>query len=308
MSKQGRVVQGAESLLVKTVVGLLSALPIEVASRLGGAVAACFGPLLPVSRKVGDANLRMAMPELSKAERRHVIHQVWKNLGQTIAELADIKAMKERPVGSRLPGYSLQGWEEHALPFLEPGKPAIFFTGHLANWEVMPIIAASRGLDFGFMYRAASNPLVDEVLKNLRRSGYEGKVKMFPKGASGAKAAYAHLSRGGVLGLLVDQKLDTGLPVPFFGKTAMTMDALASFALRFRCPVLPIHAKRLGPGRLMAVCDKPLRLPQTGDKQADILALTSDMNQTLERWIKEQPGDWLWLHRRWPRQINSPTH
>lgn len=163
------------------------------------------------------------------------------------------------------------------------------------------MIAATHGLDFGFMYRAAANPLVDETLKTLRQSGYAGNVKMFPKGAAGARAAYAHLSRGGTLGLLVDQKLDTGLAVPFFGRPAMTMDALASFALKFRCPVLPIHVRRLGPGRLAVLCDPPLSLPQTGDKKADIVALTNDMNRVLEDWIRQQPGDWLWLHRRWPR-------
>lgn len=293
--------QQAEAVLVKSLSSLLGALPVTIASRLGGMVAAGIGPSLSVSKKVGEANLRMALPELSASQRRQVIHDVWKNLGQTIAELTNLKALPEVPKGSQQPGYSLEGWGEYVTPHLAPGQPGIFFTGHLANWELMPLIAAAHGLDFGFMYRAASNPLVDATLKKQRQANYEGDVKMFPKGAAGARAAYAHLSRGGVLGLLVDQKLDTGLSVPFFGQNAMTMDALASFALKFRCPVLPIHMKRLGPARLRVICDPALSLPQTGDKQADILALTTEMNRTLEGWIREQPGDWLWLHRRWPR-------
>lgn len=300
MSQRHNFTQQAEALLVKALVCLLSALPVATASRLGGTIAGFIGPFLAVSRKVGDKNLRLAMPDLSVLERRDIIRQVWRNLGQTVAELPQLTALSERPDGSAKAGYTLEGWEENAAPYLEPGKPALFFTGHLANWEIMPIVACSRGVDFGFMYRAASNPIVDEALKNIRQRGYSRPVKMFPKGAAGGKAAYAHLSRGGVLGLLVDQKLDTGLSVPFFGRPAMTMDALASFALRFRCPVLPIHVKRLGPAQLKVIFDPPLVLPQTGDKQADILALTNEMNQTLERWIRAKPGDWLWLHKRWP--------
>ena len=85
---------------------------------------------------------------------------------------------------------------------------------------------------------------------------------MFAKGAAGGRAAYAHLLKGGHLGLLVDQKLDTGLSVPFFGHDAMTMDALASFALKFRCPVIPTYVDRIAPARLRVTCEAPLALPE----------------------------------------------
>lgn len=290
-----------EAGLVRALVRMMSALPIATASWVGGKTARLLGPLLPVSRKVGEANLSLAMPALSPQERRAIIRQVWENLGQTFTELANLRALQEVPPGSLAPGYCVTGWEEHVAPLLVPGKPAIFFTGHLANWEVMPVLAAKYGVDFGFMYRAASNQLVDDTLRHLRRAGYKTDVKMFAKGSAGARAAYAHLSRGNVLGLLVDQKLNTGIDAPFFGKPAKTMDALAAFALKFQCPVLPIHVRRLGPARLEVTCDPALALPHTGDKQADIAALTGTMNQTLERWVTAQPGDWLWLHRRWPK-------
>ncbi len=293
--------QRAEAWLAGAMIWLLSLLPPSAASRLGGAVARSVGPLLPVSRKVGDANLRLAMPELSAGARKQIIRQVWGNLGQTIAELVRLKDIREVPTGAPGPGYSISGWDENVAPLLEPGKPALFFTGHIGNWEVMPLMADAYGVDFGFMYRAPSNRLVDEMLTRLRQRSYKHKVAMFAKGGRGAREAYAHMSRGGALGLLVDQKLDTGLAVPFFGKTAMTMDALAIFALKFRCPVFPIHTRRLGPARLEVVCDPPLVLPSSGDKQADALALTTQMNRIIEGWVRRQPGDWLWLHRRWPK-------
>ena len=73
------------------------------------------------------------------------------------------------------------------------------------------------------------------------------------KGSAGAREALAHLRRGGVLGMLVDQKLNEGLAVPFFGRPAMTTPALAQFALRFRCPVIPVHPVRLGPARFRVI-------------------------------------------------------
>jgi KDO2-lipid IV(A) lauroyltransferase len=111
------------------------------------------------------------------------------------------------------------------------------------------------------------------------------------------------MMRGQHLGLLVDQKLDNGIPVPLFGQPAMTAPATASLALKFKCPVLPVHVVRVGPARLNVICEAPLVLPDTGGKEQDVLALTTEMNRTLERWIREKPGAWLWLHRRWPREM-----
>nr|WP_295738992.1 lysophospholipid acyltransferase family protein [uncultured Acidocella sp.] len=291
----------AEALLVRGLIGLLRALPVTAASRLGGAVTRMIGPLLPVTRKVGDANLRMAMPTLNAAQRQAILRDVWTNLGQSIAELVRLRAMTRQPPGSTAPGYTLEGWEEHVLPHIVPGKPLLFFTAHIGNWEIMPLIAERSGVEFGFMYRAASNAAVDEILRGLRRDGYRSSVKMFAKGAAGGRAALAHLRQGGALGLLVDQKLDTGLSVPFFGKPAMTMDALASFALKFQCPVIPIHVERQGAARLHVVIEAPLPLPESGDRKADLLTLTGRMNQIVEGWVRARPGDWLWLHRRWPK-------
>jgi KDO2-lipid IV(A) lauroyltransferase len=72
-------------------------------------------------------------------------------------------------------------------------------------------------------------------------------------------------------------------------------------ALRFRCPVIPGRIRRIGPARLWLEVEPPLALPDSGDLQADIAALMRSANQTLERWISDEPGSWLWLHRRWPK-------
>lgn len=278
--------------------GLFRLLPITVASKLGGGVVRAIGPLIPVS-KVADKNLRLAMPELDAAQRRAVIKDVWENLGCTVGELARLGELHETELG---PGFRMIGWDEHVAPALAKGGPAIFVTGHIANWEVLPPAAFAHGADIGFMYRAASNPLVNDLILRLREANFKRKVTMFPKGGPGARQAYAHLMRGGYLGLLVDQKLDTGVSAPFFGQPAMTVDVMASFALKFRCPVIPAYAVRVGPARVHVICEAPLVLPDTGDKERDIASVTVEMNRILERWIREKPGAWLWLHRRWPRE------
>jgi len=288
-----------EAAIVWALIKALQPFNPETASRIGGAVAGAIGPLIPTS-KIADKNLRLAMPELSAAERKRIVKECWQNLGQTAAELVRIGGIKETESG---PGYKLFGWEENVVPALKTGGPSIFFTGHIGNWEILPPAAFAHGLDIGFMYRAASNPLVNDMILRLREANFGRKVTMFPKGAAGGRSAYAHLLKGEHLALLVDQKLDTGIAAPLFGHEAMTMDAMASFALKFRCPVFPVHVVRVAPARLHIICEPPMPLPDSGDKAANALALTTAMNQTLERWIREKPGAWLWLHRRWPKAL-----
>lgn len=285
-----------EAALARGALGLLRRLGPVAASNLGGFVARTVGPWLPVSR-VADANLRAAMPELDAAARRRVVRGVWDNLGRTVAELPHVAGLKQTASG---PGWEMVG-EETLRRVAARGGPAIFVSGHIGNWEVLPAAAAAYGMPFSSMYRAAQNPLIDEMVVALRRRAIGAEVPMFPKGAAGARRALAHLSRGGYLGMLMDQKMNDGIEARFFGRPAMTAPALAALALRFRCPVVPGHVQRVGPARFRLVCEEPLDLPDTGDRQADILAVTQAVNDRLERWIRARPEGWLWLHRRWPK-------
>ena len=270
------------------------------ASNLGGAVARAIGPLLPVSR-VAHANLRAAMPELDEAARRRVVRGVWDNLGRTACELPHLGALGPTESG---PGWEVEG--EDNLRALRGGAgPAIFVSGHIANWEVLLIAAAAHGYPAAVMYRAAGNAAVDRVITDLRRQAVRTDVPMIPKGAAGAKQALAYLHAGGRIGLLMDQKMNDGIETRFFGRPAMTAPALAMLALRFRCPVIPAYVQRLGPARFRLICEPPMPLPNTGDRRADAALVTQQVNDRLETWIRQRPEAWLWLHRRWPKDATA---
>ena len=102
--------------------------------------------------------------------------------------------------------------------------------------------------------------------------------------------------------MLVDQKMNDGIAVGFFGRPAMTAPALTVLALRFRCPVIPGRIRHIGPARFRLEVEPPLPLPDSGDRHADITSLMGLVNQVMERWICDEPGSWFWLHRRWPKQ------
>lgn len=290
--------QWLEACIAQALLAFLGWMKPETASTFAGSLARAIGPLLPVSR-VAEQNLELAMPELPLSAKRTIVRGVWENLGRTVGELPHIASLRENtPSG---PGFEVQG-AEYLHEQARRGGPVLFVSGHIGNWEMLPPAVARHGVPFASFYRAAGNPQVDALIRTLRDSAMGGKtVPLFAKGAKGAREALAYVARGGRLGMLVDQKMNDGLEVTFFGKPAMTAPALAAMALRYRCPVIPGYVMRLGPARLRVVVEAPLTLPDTGNKQEDTRLLTQAINDRLESWIRQRPQSWLWLHRRWPK-------
>jgi KDO2-lipid IV(A) lauroyltransferase len=271
--------------------GALRFLPVDWASAIGGTLARTMGPGLGISKRA-RLNLRHALPELSDGEVTRVIAGMWDNLGRVAAEYPHLRKIRVFDPQGRVETHGF----EHMDRAVATGRRMIIFSGHIANWEIGMLAAVQYGAPVAQIYRAANNPLVDTMITRFRNIGGE----FIPKGAVAARRAIAVLRRGAHLTMLADQKMNDGIPVPFFGRAAMTSSALASLALRFDCDVLPARVERLGGARFRLTVFPPLPLPHSGDHHADVAALMTQVNQTLEAWIRDRPEEWFWLHRRWP--------
>ena len=151
------------------------------------------------------------------------------------------------------------------------------------------------GFESNTFYRAPNNPLLLKLFTTRKIRG-----EVIPKGAPGAKRAFTLLRRGENLGILVDQKLNDGIPVPFFGRDAMTSTVLAEFGLRFDAPMVPVQCVRLPGAKFKLIFHPPLSVSKTDDKKVDVKTIMTAVNVLMENWIRDTPGQWLWLHKRWP--------
>lgn len=282
-----------EAALLFFALGVFRVLPPDAASNLGGWIGRTLGPRFGISRRA-YGNLALAMPELSPQEAERIVRGMWDNLGRVAAEYPHLETITN-PDSGRV---EIIG-AEPVQALAATRSAGILASAHLANWEVMPVVAAQNGIDLTAIVREPNNPWVRPVLHRLR--GVAGGVRV-PKGKTGAKVSIDVLKDGHVLGLLVDQKLNEGAAIPFFGTDAMTATAPAQLALRFECPLIPVRIERTGPARFRVTCYPPVAAPDTGDRQEKVLAMTRALNQHLEAWIREYPEHWLWIHRRWPDQ------
>jgi Kdo2-lipid IVA lauroyltransferase/acyltransferase len=267
-------------------------LPLETASALGGFLGRSIGPRMGLSRRA-RRNLERALPGIGEAEIQRIIRGMWNNLGRVVAEYPHRGKFRAYERGGRIEMLGTNNIRAQA----EPGKRAIFFSGHFGNWELPTLALAQAGLDVVAMYRAANNPIVDRLMRHSR--GFGG-AELAAKGSAGARRMLAAMKEGRHIAMLIDQKANDGIAVPFFGRDAMTMPSPAVFAQRFRCALIPMRVDRLKGARFRITCEEPLELRLTGDAKADTLAIMTQMNRVLEGWIRERPDHWFWLHRRWP--------
>lgn len=282
------------------VMGLFRVLGVDRASALGGAIARTIGPLLPVSRRAHE-NLMLALPHLSAAERERIVRAMWDNLGRTFAEYPHFDAFHGYEPGGRLTVVDA----EIADAALARGKGTIFFSGHFANWELMPMAARHRGYEGVVVYRPPNNPYVDQWMVR-QRSRYT-----FPalagKGTDGTRAILNTLRKGQPLMTLIDQKMNEGVPVPFFGHDAMTAPAAAHLAIKYGSPLVPVGIRREKGAHFTIRVYPEIALAQTGDRIADTIETTRRLNVYLEDRIRECPEQWLWLHRRWPKTVRPAS-
>jgi len=269
----------------------MRALPLDAASTLGGWLARLIGPRLGVSHRA-RRNLSAAMPELPHDAIERIVRGMWDNLGRVAAEYPHLPQIRIFPPGGRVETRGV----EHLDRAIAAQRSAIIFGGHLGNWEIAALAAGQYGIEVAQIYRALNNPLVDRMIAHFRGSGSE----FIPKGRVASRGALAALRRGAHVSLLVDQKLNDGIAVPFFGRSAMTAPALALLALHFDCAVLPARVERVGGAHFRLTIEPPLPLPKTGERAADVAALMAAVNATLEGWIRQRPEQWFWLHQRWP--------
>jgi len=270
---------------------------VDAASAIAGRFTRTLGPLIAPIRHRARTNLKIAFPEMGDAEASAIIRDVWENLGRTTAEFAHLDKFDPDAADARVDIIGRDRLESIA----QGDRPAIFVSGHFGNWEVMSIALHAVGVDYGVIYRAANNPLIDALI--IRERARVMSRRQIPKGKRGGRDMIDALKSGASLAMLVDQKLNTGgIPSPFFGKAAMTAPAAARLALKYAAPVIPIEIERIKGARFRVTAHQPIAFAPSGDIGADTQALTDRINLEIEKIIRARPGQWLWLHRRWGKE------
>ena len=266
---------------------LLKILPLGISSFLMGKLSSLIGPRLGVTKKAYN-NIKKVMPEKNEKEITKIIKDMWENLGKVAGEYPHLSKFDPEK-NNKIQIYG----KKNLLLVKKTKTPAIFFSGHLANWEILPNVAIKNGVPVLSIFRRPNNPFINFLIKYIRSN-----LPMAPKGKEGAKQLIYSLKKGRSIGLVIDQKMNDGIKVPFFNKPAMTSDALAQLCLRIKSLVVPVQVERIKNTNFKITFHNPLKITKNGQNKTPRQIMT-EVYLILEKWIRKNPGQWLWLHRRW---------
>lgn len=274
-------------------------LSLESAQRIGGFLGRTVFTLARARGRRIDDHLALAMPEATPQERARIKRESLEASGHVAMEALWIPAWDNARDAGRVTLQTPEAFAQCIGVAKARGRGLVLISAHLGCWEVLGRWFLSQ-MDLPVM-GVAAEPRIAELTEPLRRLRESAGIKLVWRGEAGLPAM-RHLRSGGCLVLLGDHNLKgEGIDAPFFGRPAHTLLAPARLAVRSGATVATMFCYRDGIGRVVVHADPPIDpTPRAGESKADAeVRLTLEYTARIEAAIRRQPGQWLWMHRRW---------
>ncbi len=305
-----RIIDYITYLFVRIFFCVIQSLSLKQSHSLARTLARLFTDIIPARRSLLRENLEIAFPGMTPAERRETILKMWEHLFLMGMEIA-LASRKVRDLN----------WQDHIrltgagslLSLMHQGRPVIIVTGHFGNFEMGGFSLGVLTYPSHSVARTLDNPFLNKFIKNFRES--TGQFLIAKSG--GSDDIMDVLSQNGLMAFLADQSAGPkGCMVDFFGKKASTFKAIALLSVQYEAPIVVCYSLRrenvageFEPMKfdmhIAGVLD-PTDLPPDISNVKDI---TQWYTKKLEEGVRNRPGQYWWLHRRWkeyePRKKND---
>lgn len=287
-----------EYIFAKAMFSLIRLISFNASSAIGSIVGKiCY--LFPSNAKnIAMQNLSFALPELTVKERKKIIKKTFDNFGRTLFEMPKVHEISDEEFRNKVKIIT-----KGNIDRIPQNIPFIVITGHFGNWEVAARALSKYKKNISIVYRDANNPMVNKLYKSIRAPYFNN----IPKNQEGTKKILKSLKAKHCICFLSDQKLSSGTPVDFFGNEAMTASAPMKLALKTATPVLFGYCFRRDRNNFEVYLEglyttEELLKNKKHSKDTE-LELLNIMNKKIESWIRKDPSQWFWVHRRWQRSF-----
>ncbi len=254
-------------------------------------------------RRLATANLARAFPDMVANDRQLLLREAADHMGCNLFHTLAAPRMLATPgaVIEDIPtGADNSTIAERLIELGAEGRGVFVLTGHIGCWELAGGWIAQTLHTHGLGPAAAitgtiHNPPVDRLIQDRRRSlGFQ----VLPR-AGGAGPLIRLLREGSFVAVLQDQRTSVrNMDVPFFGIPAPTPTGMAALALRYGVPVLPVAGVWNRQKKALVMHHLPPIRPEDFAPD-DQLGFLTQCNDALEKFIRRNPEQWVWFHRRW---------
>ncbi len=279
--------------------------PVDLNLRTARLIGLVWWRLIPRHRERARDHLRLAFG--SALSEREIDRLALKSM-QQLAMLAVEMMFTPRLVNEWTWARYLRAEDfREALELLIGGRGVILVTGHFGNWELSGQMLAVFGFEVVALMRPLDNVYLNRYLVRARETA--GLRLLDKKGAS--EEAEAILRRGGAVGFIADQNAGRkGMFVDFFGQPASTYKSIGLLAMATESPIVVGYARRISPRLRYELGVERIIYPREWQDQDDPLRwITQEYTAAIERFVRRDPGQYLWIHRRWkskPRNAKTP--
>ena len=286
--------------VVRSVVFLLGYVPVPAAYCFCDAIARIAYYLDRGRRKRGLRHLEHAFPHRSPAERRILVKGCFRNLARLMYEMTIVqKRLTHQTVDACVDFTGL----DHMAAAHSAGKGVIVMTAHVGNWEVGGVAIGLKGYKLTSVVKGVESGLYDRFLRKVRE--VHGHQTLRYQGA--VKEARRRVTDGVSLAFVIDQHARVSrIWIPFFGAPVSWIKTPASLARRLKVPIIVGFCRRIGPGfRFKLVLHPPITPDPDLSPREDVGRMILEYVKYLESFIRENPEDYLWLHKRWRTPVQG---
>jgi len=268
---------------------------LKKARKFSGFLALLFYYLIPIRKKTVIENLKKAFPDKTAEEIKKTAFATYKSFSIALIEILLMPYLNRKQIEDVL-DISEQD-KELILSKLSLGKGVILLSAHYGNWEyIAASVSASINEPFYVIVKSQRNPFVNEWMNRARTNWIN---KIVPLGVS-VREIYRQLKEKHIVAMVADQRGPSdGIRVDYFGYKVSVYPGPALLALKTGAPILygmtvsqkdfkyKVHIEEID------TCNLP------DNDEAKIIEISQRHTSVLEKYVRQNPEHWLWMHKRW---------
>ena len=248
---------------------------------------------IPRFRNKTIENLRIAFGgEKEDAEIKRMARRVFLNLGRNAADAIRLQKFTPHNIDRYVKAIGLENMDRA----LKKGKGVLAITGHIGNWELLGAYLALKGYPLNVVGAKLYDHRLNKIIvENREKAGLRNITR-----GSGTREILRALKRGEVVGILIDQDTRVeGTFVDFFGRKAFTPIGPVLLAMKTGAPLIPLAIHIKEDNTHLITVEEELSLEFTGDPESDLIVNTQRCTHEIEKFIRRDPTQWVWMHDRW---------
>src|ERR1051325_3041194 len=296
MAKYSKLRIFLEFAAAKSALSTLGHLPAPAAYGIGRGMGKIAYLLARNLRRTGATNLRLAFPEKSDEERAQLLRECFDSLGRQLGLFSQMASRSREELEQLI---EVRGWKNLEAAVAVHGQKLVLYTGHLGAWELTSFGFSMLGHRFPFLVRRIDNPRIEQMVDRVRTKFGNTTIDKL----SAAREMLRIMRSGKTsIGLLPDLNTldDEAIFIDFFGVPAATTFLVAKMALRTQTPIVPVFSPwDAEEGKYLIIVEPLISVETTGDEEADVRMITTEITLRVENQIRQYPGQWLWIHKRW---------